>query len=215
MTSIPARAVPDRHIAIEPPVLYVGTPVALITTLNPDGSANISPMSSIWMLGRRAILGLSAGGQAIVNLQREGELAINFPTAEMWRQVEAIARTTGRRSVPQHKAAIGYVFDGDKFATGGFTRQPSDIISTPRIAECPIQFEAQLVAAHATTRDDAGLPPDFHIVEAEVVRFHAREDHVIAGTQYVDTNRWAPLFYVFRHYFGRGADLGRTFKADH
>jgi hypothetical protein len=24
---------------------------------------------------------------------------------------------------------------------------------------------------------------------------------------------WKPLFYVFRHYFSTGADLGKTFKA--
>lgn len=215
MTTMPARQTPDRHVAIDPPILYIGTPVALIVTRNPDGSGNISPMSSAWMLGNRAVLGLSSNGQGIANLRRERELVINFPNAAMWRRVEAIARTTGRRPVPPDKAALGYVFDDDKFSTGGFTRQPSDLVAPPRIAECPIQFEAQVAAMRGAARGGAGPAPDFHIVEAEVVRVHAREDHVVPGTHHIDTTRWAPLLYVFRHYFALGDDLGRTFKAEY
>jgi flavin reductase (DIM6/NTAB) family NADH-FMN oxidoreductase RutF len=36
------------HKTIEPTILYFGTPVALISTLNPDGTANLAPMSSAW-----------------------------------------------------------------------------------------------------------------------------------------------------------------------
>lgn len=36
---------------IEPKILYFGTPVALITTVDGDGKANIGPMSSVWALG--------------------------------------------------------------------------------------------------------------------------------------------------------------------
>lgn len=36
------------HRTIEPTTLYFGTPVALISTLNPDGSPNLAPMSSAW-----------------------------------------------------------------------------------------------------------------------------------------------------------------------
>jgi flavin reductase (DIM6/NTAB) family NADH-FMN oxidoreductase RutF len=39
------------HIPAEPSILYFGTPVALLSTLNKDGSANLAPMSSVWWLG--------------------------------------------------------------------------------------------------------------------------------------------------------------------
>jgi hypothetical protein len=39
------------HRTIEPAVLYVGTPVVLVSSLNPDGSANLAPISSLWFLG--------------------------------------------------------------------------------------------------------------------------------------------------------------------
>ena len=57
----------DGTRRVELPVLYFGTPVALITTVNPDGSSNISPISSAWALGDRYMLGLGADGQAVAD----------------------------------------------------------------------------------------------------------------------------------------------------
>jgi flavin reductase (DIM6/NTAB) family NADH-FMN oxidoreductase RutF len=37
---------PEEHKGIWPSILYYGTPVALVTTLNADGTPNIGPMSS-------------------------------------------------------------------------------------------------------------------------------------------------------------------------
>ena len=42
-------------IEINPPVLYFGTPVIILSTLNEDGSTNLSPLSSAWALGDREI----------------------------------------------------------------------------------------------------------------------------------------------------------------
>jgi flavin reductase (DIM6/NTAB) family NADH-FMN oxidoreductase RutF len=204
-----------RHITIHPSVLYVGTPVALITTRNSDGTANISPMSSAWAIFDRVVLGMTSTSKGRENLVREGELVLNFPSPELWPQVEALARATGRNPVPPHKEKIGYHFEPDKFAASGFTPQPSEQVAPPRIAECPIQLEARLVTAHGPGGAwPSGRPEAFQIVEVKVVRVHAREDIVIPRTNHIDTARWQPLLYVFRHYFGTGPDLGRTFKAE-
>ena len=161
----------DAHIEIKPSVLYVGTPVTLITTLNPDGTANISPMSSAWAIFDRVILGMTSTSKGRENALRQRQMVLNFPSPEVWRKVEAIARATGRDPVPPHKQKIGYTFVPDKFAASGFTPQPSDLVRPPRIAECPIQLEAELVACH----DPGGewlleRPEGFQIVEAKVVR---------------------------------------------
>jgi flavin reductase (DIM6/NTAB) family NADH-FMN oxidoreductase RutF len=63
---------PD-NLVIRPSILYFGTPIVLITTCNPDGSANITPMSSAWALADRVVIGLTGGGQGLANLQRERE----------------------------------------------------------------------------------------------------------------------------------------------
>jgi len=204
----------SRHQPISPPVLYFGTPVVLITSLNPDGSTNISPVSSVWALGDRVVLGLSSTSKGRENAVRERELVLNFPSPALWSNVEAIARTTGRDPVPPHKQKIGYRFEADKFGASGLTSQAADLVRPLRIAECPIQFETEVVAWHDP---GAGWPRErpeaFQIVEAKVLRVHAHKDIVIPGTDHVDTARWSPLLYVFRHYFGTGEDLGRTFKA--
>jgi hypothetical protein len=43
---------------IEPKILYFGTPVALISSLNEDGTTNLAPMSSFWALGWTLVLGV-------------------------------------------------------------------------------------------------------------------------------------------------------------
>ncbi len=204
------------HRVIEPSVLYVGTPVALITTLNLDGTPNISPMSSAWALNDRVVLGMATGGQGSENAVREGECVINFAPSDLWEKVERLARTTGRNPVPEYKAATGYYHEPKKFEAAGLTPLPSDLVRPPRIAECPLQFEARIVAAHAPGGGswEIGSQHSFAIIETQVMRVHAHDGITIPGTSHIDVSRWQPLLYVFRHYIAAGRNLGRTFKAE-
>ena len=200
-----------KSLVIQPSILYFGTPVALLTTVQPDGSANISPMSSAWALGDRVVLGVSARGQCAANLRRLGECVINLPDASLWRQVESIADTTGSDPVPDYKRAMGYRFEPDKFACAGLTAEPSQRVAPPRVAECPLQLEARVVAMHDCGDDSTGRAL---IVETRVERVHAHAAIVLPGTQHIDTVRWSPLLYVFRHYVGGGERLGCNFRAE-
>lgn len=110
---------PPESIVITPSTLYVGTPVALLSTLNPDGTANLSAMSSAWALGNRFVLGLGATGRAVENLAREGECVINFPSSALWEHVERLAPTTGTPVVPEQKRASGFQFEPRKFERAG------------------------------------------------------------------------------------------------
>ncbi|MGD0642545.1 MAG: flavin reductase [Roseiarcus sp.] len=189
--------------------------MALITSLNPDGTTNISPISSAWALTDRVVLGMASASMGLENVAREKELVINFPASDLWRKVEAIARATGRDPVPPHKERIGYRFAPDKFELAGFSPQDSELVRPKRIAECALQFEAQVVALHDPGADwPAERPEAFAIVETRVLRVHAHRALVIPGTNLIDTGQWSPLLYVFRHYFGTGPDLGRAFKAE-
>jgi hypothetical protein len=55
-------------VTIDPKILYFGTLVILISTLNEDGTANLAPMSSAWALGWTVMLGLGVEGKTIENL---------------------------------------------------------------------------------------------------------------------------------------------------
>jgi flavin reductase (DIM6/NTAB) family NADH-FMN oxidoreductase RutF len=198
------------HITIQPSILYFGTPVVLIVSQNACGTPNITPMSSIWALGQHVVLGLSPASQGAQNVLRDGECTLNFPSADLWQNVEKIARTTGRHPVPAYKEESGYSHCAEKFTLGGFTSMRSECVSPPRIVECPLQFEAKLSSEMAKPSRDAG----YMTIELKVVRVHAKPEIVVPGTNHIDTRQWKPLFYVFRHYFGYAEDLGRNFRSE-
>ncbi|WP_163509946.1 flavin reductase family protein [Fodinicola acaciae] len=200
----------EQHVRIEPSILYFGTPVALITTRNRDGSANIGPMSSAWALGDTVVLGWSTASQTMANIERERECVINLPSADLHRQVEALAPLTGANPVPDQKTDK-FRFERDKFGAAGLTPCDSETVRPPRIVECALQLEARVTAVHVPGGPDNGF---FRIVETYVQRVHAHIGIVKAGTDHIDTRRWNPLLYVFRHYFGTGPELGRSFRAE-
>ncbi len=205
---------PDTRV-IQPSILYFGTPVVLITTRTPDGTTNITPMSSAWALANRVVIGLAGGGQGLANLQRERECVLNLAGEGLAEAVERMAPTTGRTPVPAWKRATGYRHEADKFALAGLHAVPSLEVAAPRIAECPLQLEARLLLAVERPldawRDGAG---GYVMAELEVLRVHAHDDVTVRGTQHIAPGRYRPLFYLFRHYVGCGARLGRTFKAE-
>jgi flavin reductase (DIM6/NTAB) family NADH-FMN oxidoreductase RutF len=204
-----------NNLVIRPSILYFGTPVVLITTRNPDGSANITPMSSAWALADRVVIGLAAGGQGLANLQRERECVLNLAGEDLQENVERMAPTTGCDPVPAWKQAAGYRHETDKFALAGLHALPSHDVSPPRVAECPLQLEARADLIVERPVDGwRGGADRYAIAELRVIRVHAHEEVVVPGTQHIDPTRYQPLFYLFRHYVGCGAPLGKTFKAE-
>lgn len=190
----------STHITITPSIHYVGTPVMLLSTGNPDGSANLSAASSYWALGQFLVIGLETDSRTYDNVAARPELTVSFPSPNLWESVERLADTTGRETVPDAKASR-YRFEADKFAVASLTPAASDLVSPPRVAECALQFEAQV------RRITAGVG-EYAIVEAEVVRVHAAPEIVKPGTQHVDPREWQPLLYSYRHYFTLGDELG-------
>ncbi|MEV6283071.1 hypothetical protein [Kribbella sp. NPDC051770] len=75
------------HLTIEPSILYAGTPVALLTTDNGDGTFNLAPMSSAWALGDVVVLGLGEEGRTGTNLRSRPELVVNYPSPAQWEAV--------------------------------------------------------------------------------------------------------------------------------
>jgi flavin reductase (DIM6/NTAB) family NADH-FMN oxidoreductase RutF len=196
------------HLRIEPSILYFGTPVVLLSTLNEDGSPNLAPMSSAWALGYTILLGLGPNGKTVENLRRRGECVVNLPDAALWTHVERLAPLTGRDPVPEAKAQR-FRFEPRKFEAAALTPDPSELVAAPRVRECPLQLEATVSAIRPIGPDGGNVA-----VEVEVVRVHAAPGVVVEGTNHVDPAVWTPLLYVFRHYVAGGAALGKTFRAE-
>jgi len=93
----------NAFVTISPKILYFGTPVALITSVNEDGSPNLAPVSSFWALGWTITIGLLSDTKTLENLKTRADCVVNLPSPEMWRQVETLAPLTGRNPVPEDK----------------------------------------------------------------------------------------------------------------
>ncbi len=198
---------------IAPKILYFGNPVALVSSVNEDDTPNLAPISSFWALGWTMTLGLLTETKTLENLEKRPECVINVPSPDLWRHVEALAALTGQNPVPGDKRDK-FRFEKDKFAAGSFTPLSSELVSAPRVKECPVQLEAITRSIHVL----AGEPRVQTLggaasVEVEILRVHVRRDFLL-GEHYIDPAKWQPLIYNFRHYFGLGDELGSTFRAE-
>jgi flavin reductase (DIM6/NTAB) family NADH-FMN oxidoreductase RutF len=201
------KQVPKTEM-IKPKILYYGTPVILLTTLNEDETVNISPISSSWGLGEWIVLGLGLGGKAIENLVRHSECVINIPSPSLWENVERLAAFTGKDPVPEYKKSNGFTSKKDKYGASNLTPGKSKTVKPTRILECPIQIEAKVMNIRIPEYD-----PNFAIVETQTIHVHAHQD-IIIGENHIDPTKWSPLIYNFRHYFGLGNQLGKTFRSE-
>ncbi|BAM92944.1 hypothetical protein S58_69780 [Bradyrhizobium oligotrophicum S58] len=193
------------HTTIEPGILYFGTPVVLISTVNEDGSCNLAPMSSAFWLGWRCMLGLAAGSKTPQNMRRTGECVLNLPSVDLVAAVDRLALTTGSDPVPPMKQRKGYRHQPDKFAKAGLTEIASETVAAPRVAECPVQLEARVEAVHGIADDDAILKGHIQCFEVRVQRVHVDPAILMDGARdRIDPDKWRPLIMSFQQFYGLG-----------
>lgn len=192
------------HSVIDPAILCWGTPVVLITTINEDGSSNITPISSALWLINRCILVLEFNSQGTMNLQRTRQCVLNLPSDEMVPTLNAMARSTGAADITAFKMKLGYRHDADKFKTAGLTPQTSDLVQPPRIRECPVQMEAELVKVNEMMGDVTGEAKGFVLaVEVKIVRTHVVDSLRLSGhDNKINPDNWKPMIMMFQHLYG-------------
>jgi len=187
----------------EPAILYFGTSVVLISTVNEDGSYNVAPMSSAFWLGWRCILGLAAVSQTPINMARTNECVLNLASVDNVEAVNRLAKTTGTNPVPEVKVRRGYHFVRDKFEVGGLTPLRSETVSAPRVQECPVQMEARVEAIHGLADDDPKQRGQRQVVEVRILRVHVDDSLLLNGEpNRIDPNRWRPLIMSFQQFYG-------------
>lgn len=188
--------------------MYYGSSTFLLSTLNEDGTTNISPMSSSWALGNYIVLGVGLGGKAIENLERIKECVINLPGPDLWEHVERISSYSGKKNVPPLKKQLGFTYKKEKYEAAGLTPLKSKTVAPTRIKECPIHIEAEVKHIRIPEYE-----PSFAIVETQALHFHA-EERIILNENHINPSKWSPLIYNFRHYFGLGREIGKTFRSE-
>jgi flavin reductase (DIM6/NTAB) family NADH-FMN oxidoreductase RutF len=121
-------------------------PIAFVSTLGPDGVANLAPFSFFMPGGANPpSLALSinrgAGGRrkdTLKNIEATGEFVVNMVIRTMADGMNA--------------CSFAYPSDVSEWDPAGFTPVPSVVVAPPRVAESPIQLECRLyqVVEHGT-----------------------------------------------------------------
>jgi len=194
------------HVEIEPKILYFGSSVVLISTINEDGTPNLAPMSSAWWLNRSCMLGLSHKSQTARNMIREVECVLNLPSIDLIPAIERLTLLTGRNPVPESKAARGYRFEADKFGVSKLTPLPSREVMAPRVQQCPIHLEAKLVKVHPFEEPSSLVALEVRIGKIHVAQHLTMKEH----PNYVDPSKWNPMIMNFCEYFGLSEQLSNS-----
>jgi flavin reductase (DIM6/NTAB) family NADH-FMN oxidoreductase RutF len=169
---------------IEPKILYFGTPVALISSLDEDGSTNLAPMSSFWALGWTLVLGLLDETKTAENFERHPECVVNLPSPDMWREVEKRAPLTGKNPVPEIKAKQ-FRYEKQKFEAAGLTPLANEVVRPMRAQECPVHMEARVTKMHRLEGERLMQLGGGWAAEVEIVRVHVADDFVL-DDRYID-----------------------------
>lgn len=202
------------HTVKEPAILYFGTPVIIISTVNEDLTTNLAPISSVFWLGWTAVIGIGTASQTFLNLRRNGECVLNLPSVNEVEMVDRLALTTGRNPIPASKKWKGYHFQPDKLAISGFTPADSQLVNAPRLVECPVQMEAVVMNMHPVAQDEPERKGGIMTFELKILRVHMEEEIMQGNSNKVDPDKWRPLIMSFQKFYGLGEQVHNSTLSD-
>ncbi len=149
--------------------LIVPRPIALITTLEPEGTVNAAPFSMFNMVGEDPPL-------VFVSINRLHDGRIKDTAANILRTGEFVVHLTDEAMAEQMHACGDSLPRGtSELAHAGLHAIPSNSVAPPRIAEAPVAFECVL---HETME-----------TESRYV-FFGRVKWLAVRDGLVDTERW-------------------------
>ena len=151
--------------------MIVPRPVALVSTMDKQGVANLAPFSFFCGVGSNpptvlfcpalrpgASTGAGEPKDTLRNVEETGEFVINVVSESI-----AAAANASSAEVPPKV---------NEFVLSGLTPIASEAVRPPRVAQSPAQMECRLLQVIYTGH----APASGVIVLGEVVRFHLRED---------------------------------------
>ncbi|TYC60646.1 flavin reductase family protein [Rhodobacterales bacterium] len=157
--------------------LLIGTvvprPIALITTVSPDGVYNAAPYSFFNCLSADpAILAVGVENHADMSFK---DTAYNIRMTEEF----TVNIVDDAMAEAMNVCAVAFPQGTDELAEAGLTAIPGSFVSSPRIAEAPAAFECR---RHMTLE----LGKSREIILGEVKGVYIRDSLVDSDTKYVD-----------------------------
>ena len=152
----------------------VPRPIAWVSTLNEDATANLAPFSFFTGVGsepptclicvsRKGRTDPGAKKDTWLNIERTGELVINVVP-------DALADAM---NVTSKEYARGV----DEFEAAHVTKAASERVATPRVAEAPAAFECKLMQIVEVGQVGEGTA----IIICEILLWHVSDDVLVEG----------------------------------
>ena len=154
--------------------MVIPRPVAWISTLAPDGTANIAPFSFTTILSSDppVVCFVSSGVKdSMRNAQETGDFVYNIGGEDLLHYLNLTAADLHR--------------DESEFEWAQLTPRPSDVVRSPRLGEAPISMECKFLEVIPFGGGDGNL------VAGEVVRIHIAE-RIITDDR-VDPEKLRPI----------------------
>jgi flavin reductase (DIM6/NTAB) family NADH-FMN oxidoreductase RutF len=149
-------------------------PIAWVSTLNEDGSANLAPFSFFTGVGsepptclicvsRKSRVEPGAKKDTWANIERTRELVINTVP-------DALAAAMNLTSKEYERGV-------DEFDAAGLSKTPGELVAAPRITEAPVSMECRLDQIVEIGRAGEGTA----VIICEILLWHLRDDVVEGG----------------------------------
>ena len=147
----------------------VPRPIALVSTISPDGNANLAPFSFFTAISSNPPLicfcpGPRASGgprkDTLRNISMTREFVVNIVSEDI---AEAMNLTSGE-----------YPPEVDEFQLAGLTPVPSLAVRPPRVAESPVNMECTLRLAIEFSEEPGGG----NLIIGDIARIHVADDIV-------------------------------------
>ena len=158
--------------------LVAPRPIGWISTLSPEGIANLAPYSYFNAMSQSphyVVFGSGGRKDSLRNIEAAGEFAVNLATWELREQMNASSA-----NAPPHV---------DEFELARLSKAPCRLIKAPRVAESPVCLECRLFKV-IELPDDEGKVGDW-IAVGRVIGIHIDDRFIDNGR--VDTAAMKPI----------------------
>ena len=177
-----------KRINLAPGALTAPLPPALVT-VGDEEYANILTVAWTGILSTvppRTYISVRPSRHSYAILKEKGEFVINLASADMARSVDFAGIYTGKKM--------------NKFDACGFTPIPSEKVSAPTVAQCPLALECKVFDV---------IPMGSHdVFMADIVNVSCRED-IMGEDGRLMLDMADLLAYAHGEYFALGEKLGR------
>lgn len=171
MTTFDPAELRRRDITALMNAIVAPRPIAWVSSLDADGTANLAPFSFYNAFSTAPpTIAIGPGSRTGVNkdslrnIRASGEFVVNAINEELAHHAN---RSSGE-----------FPPDVDEWAVAGVTSVPSDDVAPPRVLESPASFECRVVEVVDLGSEDA---PTNSVVIARITRIHVAE-RVLDGT---------------------------------